>query len=75
MLSGQDLRGGIRKTAEFLRKPVTEEQLDRLEQHLCFDNFAKNPSVNNEYAKHLGLFKQEGNFIRKGIREKIKPEL
>ena len=45
---------------------MSEEELDRLRDHLRFDNFAKNDAVNNEFAKELGVIKHQGHFIRKG---------
>ena len=38
-------------------------------EHLRFDNFAKNESVNGESGKKLGFLNSDaGNFIRKGIK-------
>lgn len=62
----QDLRGEIQKVAKFLEKCLTEEQLDQLTEHLKFDNFEKNPSVNNEAPKKMGLLSSDGKFLRKG---------
>lgn len=62
----QDLRGEIQKVGKFLEKCLTEEQLDQLTEHLKFDNFEKNPSVNNEAPKKMGLFSADGKFLRKG---------
>ena len=55
--------------AKFLNKPLTEEQLNRLTEHLRFDNFKKNEAVNNEAPKKMGLFHNDGHFIRKGDAE------
>lgn len=63
----QDLRGGIVKISEFLGKPLSEDQLTKLTEHLRFDNFAKNETVNCEIGKEIGLMNNSGNFIRKGI--------
>jgi len=62
----RDLRGEIQKLANFLEKSLTEDQLDQLTEHLKFDNFEKNPSVNNEAPKKMGLFSADGKFLRKG---------
>lgn len=62
----QDLRAGVVKVADFLQKPLTDGQVDRLTAHLRFDNFAKNESVNHEYAKDSGAFNRTGHFVRKG---------
>lgn len=62
----QDLPGQIRKIAQFLGKPLADEQIAKLSEHLRFDNFAKNESVNMEFAKEIGSMNNTGHFIRKG---------
>ena len=62
----QNLRGEIAKVAKFLGKQLSEDQLNKLTEHLRFDNFKNNEAVNNEAAKEMGLFNKEGSFIRKG---------
>ncbi|XP_044758916.1 uncharacterized protein LOC123316764 [Coccinella septempunctata] len=59
----RDLRGYITKIANFLDRPVTEEDLRRLEDHLKFENFKKNPAVskNTKDADN-----NEVEFVRKG---------
>lgn len=64
----QDLRGEIEKISKFLGKTLTNEQLTKLTEHLRFDNFAKNETVNLDFGKELGFMKNSGNFIRKGKR-------
>ena len=67
MLFLQDLRGEIEKVATFLRKSLTRQELDKVADHLRFDNMAKNDSVNHEFGKLLGFMeKNNGTFIRKG---------
>lgn len=62
-----DLPGNIKRTAEFLGKSLTSEQIKKLEDHLRFENFKNNKSVNISGLKGLGLFKSsEQNFVRKG---------
>lgn len=64
----QNLRGEIEKIAQFLGKSLTEEQLDRITEHLRIDSFAKNESANYEVGKTNGLMNLDaGNFVRKGI--------
>ena len=63
----EDLRGEIKKVASFLNKIPTDEQLDKITEHLKFDNFEKNESVNNESGKKMGYMNLDGKFIRKGI--------
>ena len=52
--------------AAFLDKKPTEEQLTRITEHLRFDAFQKNESVNIEFGKEQGWLKDDGQFIRKG---------
>jgi len=62
----KDLRGEIKKVADFMEKPLSDEQLDLMTQHLRFDSFSKNEAVNMETPKKMGLFNEDGNFCRKG---------
>ncbi|XP_046448183.1 sulfotransferase 1E1-like [Daphnia pulex] len=62
----KDLRGEIVKVATFLNQSPTDEQLDKITEHLRFDNFEKNESVNNEAGKKQGWMNPDGKFIRKG---------
>nr|CAH0102991.1 unnamed protein product [Daphnia galeata] len=62
----KDLRGEIVKVAAFLNQTPSDEQLDKITEHLRFDNFEKNESVNNEIGKKLGWMNPDGKFIRKG---------
>lgn len=65
--SGQDLKGEIEKVAKFLGKPLTENQILKLREHLRVDNFAKNDSVNFEIGKKVGFMNDtELRFVRKG---------
>jgi len=54
--------------ATFLGKSLTEEQIDKLRNHLHIDTFAKNESANNEVGKLIGMMNQDGKFVRNGIR-------
>jgi hypothetical protein len=65
----QDLRGEVEKVANFLGKPLTEEKMIKLLEHLKFDNISKNESVNFEIGKKIGFMNQDGAFIRKGIQQ------
>ncbi|XP_052757403.1 luciferin sulfotransferase-like isoform X2 [Galleria mellonella] len=62
----KDLPAAVRRVSQFLNKPVTEEQVMRLCDHLHFDNFRKNMSVNMDIFKHIGLINKDDHFIRKG---------
>ena len=59
----------IKKTAKFLNKQITEEQIEQLKEHLKFSKMTTNPAVNLEEIMAL---KNENNddpntkFLRKG---------
>ncbi|XP_037072987.1 sulfotransferase 1E1-like [Pollicipes pollicipes] len=64
----KDLRGSIMKVASFLGKNPTEENLDKLEDHLHFRNFKNNPWVNWEWLTKTVCNSDDPNksFMRKG---------
>ncbi|KAI5632730.1 sulfotransferase domain-containing protein [Phthorimaea operculella] len=63
----KDLPAAVRRVAKFLNKEVTEEQVGKLCEHLSFDNFKKNKSVNYDEIKDLGVFVGgENPIIRRG---------
>lgn len=41
-----DLTGSLQKLSEFLEKPLKHENLFKLTDHLCFNNFKNNSAVN-----------------------------
>ena len=61
-----DLQGQLQKMAKFLGKDLCEDQLNRLMEHLKFENIRKNEADNNESGKKMGMMNEDGNFIRKG---------
>ena len=61
-----DLRAVIRRVGDFLGKKLSNEQVEQLYEHLKFDSFKKNPYVNFDLFKELGMLSETGNFIRKG---------
>lgn len=63
--SSQDLRSSLEKISKFLDKEFTCEQYEDLEEHLKFENFKNNTSVNCQYLKDLRVLK-EHNFVRLG---------
>ncbi|XP_069365735.1 uncharacterized protein [Maniola hyperantus] len=67
----KDLAGAIRRVASFYGKALSEEQINRLVDHLDIDNFRKNKSVNMQELKELGIFTSDGDFIRKGYKEEF----
>lgn len=71
----QDLSAVIKKTANFLGKDLTNEQVSSLKQHLSFESMKKNPCVNRDeeikkiieskiYGENLNLGK--GSLMRTG---------
>lgn len=67
----QDQVGAIRKAAAFLNKTLTEEDIQKLADHLSFSKMKNNPAVNLEplMAKKEGpdfMKNSELKFIRKG---------
>jgi hypothetical protein len=57
----------IKSLCEFLNKPLTESQLNAIVEWCSFENMKRNPSVNYDWYKTLGLFRKEGDFFRKGV--------
>ncbi|XP_055082668.1 sulfotransferase 2B1-like isoform X1 [Periophthalmus magnuspinnatus] len=60
MLQAQDLRQEVRRTAEFLEKPLEEEVIDRITDRCLFKNMKKH---NNKAPSDL----DHSKFFRKGI--------
>lgn len=57
--------------ATFLDVSLSPDQLDKLTDHLRFENFQKNDSVNNEGGKASGAMNEDGRFIRNGNNHTI----
>ncbi|XP_063531414.1 luciferin sulfotransferase-like [Cydia strobilella] len=55
----------IKRLADFLDKKLTDEQIVKLSEHLSFENFKNNKSVNPTWIAKSGNPDAEG-FIRKG---------
>ncbi|XP_045478183.1 sulfotransferase 1C2-like [Harmonia axyridis] len=76
-----DKKAAIKKISEFMGKKLTEDELDKLVDHVSVDNFKKNKSVNNDHMVNKGVFvkNEEFSFIRKGgsggWREKFSKEM
>lgn len=66
----QDLPSIIKKTATFLNKRITDDEVQTLATHLSFANMKENPSVNYketiENYKKIKLIITDGTFIRSG---------
>lgn len=56
------------KVAQFLDKSLTDEELDKLEDHIKFENFVSNITVNQDMGKFVGLMNLDVDFsfMRKG---------
>ncbi|VVC96643.1 unnamed protein product [Leptidea sinapis] len=62
-----DLPGSLRRMANFFGKTFTNEQIEKLAEHLRFDNFKDNDSVNQQKTMtELGVCNEQSRFIRKG---------
>ncbi|XP_046610967.1 luciferin sulfotransferase-like [Neodiprion virginianus] len=74
-----DLPSVIRKTAEFLGKVLTNEQLTLLTDHLSFASMKANPAVNYEdvieFNKELKLIDYDGKFMRSGTVDQWKGQM
>ena len=68
----KDLSSVIKKTSDFLNVSLNDDQIERLREHLSFQNMKNNSSCNNmELAQKIKKdLKRENddnlNFIRKG---------
>ncbi|XP_046737702.1 luciferin sulfotransferase-like [Diprion similis] len=75
----QDLPSVIKKTATFLGKNLTTDQLSSLTEHLSFESMKLNPAANNEDLIHLMKeitpSKFEGKFMRSGKINQWKSEM
>ncbi|XP_063238070.1 luciferin sulfotransferase-like [Bacillus rossius redtenbacheri] len=79
----KDLPSVIRRTADFLERKLSDEDVDVLAEHLSFDSMRKNRSVNYEEVveinRNFGLIPAEGQFMRAGRvgewRAAMSPEL
>lgn len=45
---------------------MTEDQVEKLNEHLDFNNFKKNKMVNFEEFQESGVFTKDSCFVRKG---------
>lgn len=63
----RDPEGSIRRVAQFLDRPLTDDQVRLIAAHTRFDQMARNPSVNYSHWDDLGLRnKDESHFMRQG---------
>ena len=62
----RDLTPSVKKVARFLGKNLSDDMVEKLVNHLSFKQMKDNPAVNKEASRKLGLFTEEGHFMRKG---------
>lgn len=63
----QDLPTEIKRMAAFLNKTLTEDQIEKLVDHVKVEKFSKNESVNMAREIKAGLGNEGYTFIRKGM--------
>lgn len=61
-----DLKGSLKKLASFLERPLSDNDLPALMNHLNFENFKQNASVNLEHTHVNGVDGVKWNFVRRG---------
>lgn len=62
-----DLRTAIKTVGDFLGKSLTSDEIEKLEEHLKFENFKNNKSVGFDHWKEVGaVHKTADSFVRKG---------
>lgn len=61
-----DLPAQIRKISDFLDKPLLEKDVPNLINHLQFNNFKHNKSVNLQFMMDSNLYDKSESFIRRG---------
>ncbi|CAF4938640.1 unnamed protein product [Pieris macdunnoughi] len=62
----KDLPAMINRVSDFMGKKYSEDEVATLCEHLHIKNFKKNPSINIEIFKELGINKPDSDFIREG---------
>lgn len=66
-----NLEESLKKLSKFLGKPLTENDLPRLIDHLHIKNFKNNPAVNYEELRDLGILSDyEHGCVRSGGKGK-----
>ena len=62
----KDLATNVKRVAKFFGKELTNENVEALVDHLSFKKMKHNPGVNREDMKVIQVFREDGNFMRKG---------
>ncbi|CAH0553022.1 unnamed protein product [Brassicogethes aeneus] len=60
----KDMRSTILKVCKFLGKSYSDAEINKLVEHMKFDNFKKNNSVNKDYSDFFP--KSDRDFVRQG---------
>lgn len=63
-----DFFGSLRRIADFLNKPLSDELMEQIANHCSFQKMSSNPKVNFSQWKDNGMAQQDAtvNFMRKG---------
>lgn len=61
-----DLKSVILKVADFLEKTLSEQDVEKLLEHLSFDSMKENPFINVKPMNNTKIGPDE-QFVRKGI--------
>ncbi len=62
----KDLASNVRKVASFLKKDLTDTQIQSLVEHLGFKKMKENAAVNMEDKREFAFSGPDGSFLRKG---------
>jgi len=63
----RDLPAALRQIGSFLGKPLTDEDIATLANHVSIDNMKKNPAVNHKDRHEKGVFLSGESFVRSGV--------
>ncbi len=59
-----DIYGVIKKMSDFIKKPISDEVLNKIVKHTAFDQMRDNKMVNYEFSSNLDT--KVSKFMRKG---------
>ncbi|XP_061421262.1 sulfotransferase 2B1-like isoform X1 [Lethenteron reissneri] len=62
----KDLRGSVKRIADFMERPLSESALDTIAEHCTFSSMKKNPMANYSLISNDWLDHNVGTFMRKG---------
>lgn len=74
----QNLEQTLSKLCDFLKKPLTAEQMQKLVNHLQFVNMKNNPAINAPFLNELVQDNRPGSdfaFVRRGATGSHKDEM